>query len=138
MADRIRAVISAAVVGASVVVLAASGSSSKSGDSKSSSGSHPAEDDVKVSACAVSDNQFLGPSAKLSVTNNSSKPSNYLVSVAFESADGKTQLDTAGATVQNLAPGQTAATDATSLKRELRSSTNFNCKVSKVTRLAAG
>lgn len=40
------------------------------------------------------------------VTNHSSKRSDYLITLALESADGKTQIDTADIFVQNLEPGQ--------------------------------
>ena len=42
------------------------------------------------------------------MTNHSSKPSNYIIEVVFETPDGKTQLDTASALVNHLAAGQTA------------------------------
>ena len=41
------------------------------------------------------------------VTNNSSKRSNYIISVAVESADGKTQITTTAMAVNDLEPGQT-------------------------------
>jgi hypothetical protein len=47
----------------------------------------------------------------MTVTNHSSKPSNYLIDVAVNSADGKTQLDTATALVSNLDPGQRSVQD---------------------------
>lgn len=40
------------------------------------------------------------------VTNHSSKRSDYVVTVALESADGKQQIDTATVLVQNLEAGQ--------------------------------
>jgi hypothetical protein len=41
------------------------------------------------------------------VTNHSSKASNYLITAAVESPDGKTQYDTSTLVVLRLAPGQT-------------------------------
>jgi hypothetical protein len=69
--------------------------------------------------------------------NHSSKTSNYLITVAFESPDGKTQLDTGNAVVNNLASGQSATETADSLKSELNSQ-KFVCKVADVTRYASG
>jgi uncharacterized membrane protein YdfJ with MMPL/SSD domain len=44
----------------------------------------------------------------VSVTNHSSKRSNYLIELTLESADEKTQIDTATVVVDNLEPGQTS------------------------------
>ena len=91
---------------------------------------------MTISKCALADNSFEGPDATLTVTNHSSKASNYIITVAFDSPDGKTQLDTGNADVQNLAPGQNTSVHASSLKNELRSQP-FICKVADVTRLSA-
>lgn len=125
------------MVAASVMALAASGDEKKSGNPVSGSGGdHPALADVSVTKCALPDNQFEGPEATLAVKNNSSKTSNYIITVAFESPDGAKQLDTGNANVQNLAAGQSTEVTATSLKEELRGQ-QFTCKVSDVTRLAS-
>jgi hypothetical protein len=42
------------------------------------------------------------------VTNHSSKRSDYFIDITAESADGKTQIDTTTAFVQNVEPGQSA------------------------------
>ena len=86
-----------AVVLIGVAVVAASGSSSKSGSSTpgssaASTGSHPAAADVTIAKCAISSNQFEGPTATLQVLNHSSKSSDYIITIAFDSPDGKTQL----------------------------------------------
>jgi hypothetical protein len=47
----------------------------------------------------------------VTVTNHSSKRSDYMITVALESADGHTQYDTADVYVQNLEPGQTTSQD---------------------------
>jgi ABC-type glycerol-3-phosphate transport system substrate-binding protein len=52
--------------------------------------------------------------ATLEVTNNSSKRSNYDVTVAFESPDGKTLYGTGWAYITNVEPGQTASGEAIS------------------------
>jgi hypothetical protein len=96
-----------------------------------------AKADVTITKCAPSSNEFLGAEATLSITNHSSKTSNYLITVAFDSPDGATQLDTGNAAVQNLAPSQTTTETASSLKSETRSQ-HFVCKVADVTRYASG
>ena len=120
-----------------VIALGASGSTPTSSLASSGSGTaHPPENDVTISACAITDNEFEGPSATLTVLNNSSKPSDYFVTVAFESTDGKQQLDTAIAAITALASGQTATEQAVSLKSDLRAQP-FTCKVTKVFRTAS-
>ncbi len=130
---------------------AASGESeTTAGDSKSSEGAAaPAGDssaakvtgpagDVTISSCAMSDNEFMGPEAGITVKNNSSKASNYMINIAFDSADGATQLDTGFAIVNNLAPGQSAQETASSLKSDTRETAGeFTCKVTDVTRFAS-
>lgn len=91
--------------------------------------------EVTFSKCTTSSNQFEGPVATVSVTNRTSKTSNYFITVAFNSTDGATQLDTAIAVVNNLAPGQTASADALSFKSNITS--KFVCHLAKVTRLAS-
>lgn len=98
-------------------------------------GSHPAVDDVTIASCGMGD--YFGPEAKVSVVNHSSKPSNYFITVTFESADGARQLDTGYATVNTLQPGQTGSETASSMKSELRNEKNFTCKVADVTRTAS-
>jgi hypothetical protein len=131
-----------AVVVLGIAVVAASGSSSKSGSSTpgssaaSTGGSHPATADVAITKCALASNDLEGPDASLQVLNHSSKSSNYIITIAFDSPDGKTQLDTGNATVSNLAAGQKTSTDAPSLKSELRGQ-KFVCKVADVLRTSA-
>src|SRR4051812_4033442 len=87
-----------------VGIVAATGSSSKSNSpgTPGAGESHPAKADVTITKCAVASNQFEGPTATLQVLNHSSKASNYIITVSFDWPDGKTQLDTGNATVQNL------------------------------------
>lgn len=97
-----------------------------------------AADDVAITACDLPANQFEGPEAVLKITNQSSKPSNYVVTVAFESADGTQQLDTANAVVQTLSAGQSVNETAVSLKGDLRKTAGkFTCKVTDVQRYAS-
>jgi hypothetical protein len=126
----------------SLAVVASSSSGSNSGGGNSSpvpgQSATPtgAFADVTVSKCALAANELEGPSATLTVVNHSSKQSNYIITVAFDSPDGKTQLDTGTATVENLNPGQTTSVEAPSLKSDLRN-VQFTCKVADVTRLSA-
>jgi hypothetical protein len=85
-------------------------------------GSKDASADVKAGAI-VMDPTLNVPSVPLTVTNNSSKRSNYLITVALESADGKTQVDTTIASVDDLDPGQTAATSAQFFKPDMPAGT---------------
>jgi hypothetical protein len=117
----------------------ASGSSTATsgGSSATAPGTPPGMADVTVSSCALADNQFEGPEAKLTVLNHSSKPSNYIITVAFQSKDGTQQLDTGTATVQTLQPNQSTNVSATSTNSSLRSQSGFTCKVTQVDRLAS-
>jgi hypothetical protein len=118
----------------SAAVLASGGSSG--GSPGEGSAAHPATADVQIAKCALSKNPFEGPKATLKVTNNSSKPSDYIITIAFDSPDGSKQLDTGDATVNNLGPSQTTTTGAPSLKRSLRKK-QFVCKVADVIRTSA-
>ncbi len=46
------------------------------------------------------------PKATLAISNKSSKPSTYSITVSFQSADGATQYGEGAAFVSSLAPGQ--------------------------------
>lgn len=99
----------------------------------SSSGGSGAAGDVSISSCGT---DSLGQlEAVLSVTNNSSKSSDYMIEVVFESADGSTQLDSSIAFVSNLAPGQKASTEAISFTDAPAG--DFKCRVTDVTRTAS-
>lgn len=113
----------------------ASGSSSGSKSTKASSDpfSHP--EDVKVTACAA-DPTTGWADAKVVVTNHSSKSSNYVITIAFESKDGKTQIGTGAVIVQNLLPGQSSSPqDANSL--QAAPAGGYVCKISDAQRNAA-
>lgn len=124
-----------------VFALAASGESSSSsgddakskGDAKTSSaGAADEVDDVKITSCAPNSLNF--PEAKLDVTNNSGGPSNYIITIAFESEDGKTKFDDGMAFVNNVGVDQTAKETASGLTEIPE---KFVCKVSEVERMAA-
>lgn len=126
---------------AGAILLACGGGATTSGGGSEATApkEEPGLKDVTITSCAVSTNEFIGPEAKLKITNNSSKPSNYLITVAFNSPDGATQYDTGSASVSNLAPGQTAEETASSLKSETRAKAKagMTCKVTNVTRFAS-
>jgi hypothetical protein len=71
----------------------------------------------------------------MTVTNNSSKRSNYLIDVSFESADGTTQYDTSFASVNNLEPGQTTTAKAISTTKDIP--VDAIVKIKTVSRLAS-
>lgn len=131
-------------ISSSLLALAASGetagtsgnsdSSSASSDSGDSSGSgdNIPEDDVDIASCTT--DSLGSPEAKIKITNHSSKPSNYIVEVAFESADGSTQIDTSMVAVNNLQPGQSATEDAVTFGE---APSDFVCKITDVTRYAS-
>ena len=105
-------------------------STNKSGVSQGL-GSQDASGDVTVGALRLDD---LGGHVKVTVTNHSSKRSDYDVELASESADGKTQYDTTDAFIDKLEPGQTASTDADFLSD---TPTGALVKVKQVDRLAS-
>lgn len=99
---------------------------------KSADTSKPGMDDVKIDKCMV-DPTTKFPSAKLTITNNSSKTSNYSVSVEFTDAGG-TRLDEGLAATNNLAPEQSSKQAAQALTE---ASGTVKCKITDVTRYAS-
>lgn len=91
-----------------------------------------AEADVKVTGCEV-DSATHWAKALLTITNGSSKKSNYMVSVEFVDASG-TRVGEAIAASNNLAPGQAAKETAQGLDQI---DGKVTCKVTKVTRYAS-
>jgi hypothetical protein len=72
-------------------------------------GSQDASGDIKLGSYTT-DAIKVGH-VQVTVTNHSSKRSDYMITVALESADGHTQYDTADVYAQNLEPGQTTSQD---------------------------
>jgi hypothetical protein len=68
-------------------------------------GSQDASKDVTLGAITIEPTLSI-PQVPVTVTNHSSKRSNYIIEVSLESADGKTQLDTTTVAVENLEPRQ--------------------------------
>ena len=89
-------------------------------------------DDVTISSCGADDLGQL--EAVLRITNNSSKPSNYMINVAFESPDGLEQLDTGFAIVDTLQPGQSTNETAITFTE---APADFTCRVTSVDRYAS-
>jgi len=129
-------------ISSSLLALAASGetagtsgnsdTSSASSDSGDTQVAHAPEDDVDIASCTT--DSLGSPEAKIKITNHSSKPSNYIVEVAFESPDGSTQIDTSMVSVNNLQPGQSATEDAVTFGD---APSDFVCKITDVTRYAS-
>ncbi|MCX4987090.1 hypothetical protein [Streptomyces sp. NBC_00572] len=88
--------------------------------------------DVKITACQV-DAGTKWPHADLDVTNRSSKPSDYIISVEFVGASGE-RLTESNAVVSHLAPGQLANERAQSLTQVDEAVT---CRITDVTRVAS-
>lgn len=139
------------IVGAIVLIVIISAIASSSGSKKSTTSSAPSTKsstgsskqqtgpldhsaDVQITSCTT-DPTISAPTAKLTVTNSSSKPSDYYITVAFESKDGATQYDTGNAFVQNLGPGQSSTQDAPSLKQDIPA--GFTCKLVSADRTSA-
>lgn len=141
---RIRLAVCAVAVAAALVSCGAAedGADSKASGGKASaaeqnheastSGKNPPEKDVKVTSCSKDEFGDF-PEAKLRITNHSSKPSDYLVSVEFLDADGTRKGEGTGL-VSNLAPGQTAEDTAGGLAEVPGKVT---CRIVKVTRTAS-
>jgi hypothetical protein len=91
-------------------------------------------EDVAITGC-VADGDLGYLSAAVTVTNNSSKSSNYMVEIAFESKDGMKQLDTGLVMVNDLEAGQSSDQTAGGLKAA--PAAGYNCKLVSVTRYAA-
>jgi hypothetical protein len=96
---------------------------------------NPPADDVSIGECGPAPTtSFMR--ATVDVLNHSSEPSNYIITVAFESEDGDRQLTTSTALVNGLGPDQTTSTEANSFQ-EAPSGEEFSCRISQVERFAA-
>ena len=124
-----------------IAVIASSGSgtgTSNAGHTSSGGGGetngkvlqHP--EDVTIVSCAKDQAGFAD--AKVKITNHSGKASDYVVTIAFESPGGSTQIGTGTAVVDSLQPGQSTTQDANSLETPHR---KFICKVSDAQRTSS-
>ncbi|MFF8609616.1 FxLYD domain-containing protein [Streptomyces sp. NPDC015346] len=88
--------------------------------------------DVRITACEV-DSATNWPSAELTITNRSSKASNYVVQVEFVDASN-TRLSEATAATNNVAPGQQSEVTAQGLDQI---TSKITCRITDVTRYAS-
>ena len=96
---------------------------------------NPPADDVSVADCGPAQGTgFMR--ATVDVVNHSSEPSNYIVTVAFESRDGGRQLATSTAVVNGLGPDQTTTAETDSFQ-EAPGGQAFACSINQVQRFAA-
>lgn len=91
-------------------------------------------EDVVITGCTADPTTgYL--SAAVTVTNHSSKTSNYIVTIAFESKDGTQQLDTGLVAVNDLNTGQASQQSALGFKQAPAG--GYDCKVADLTRYAS-
>ena len=96
-------------------------------------GSKDAAGDINSLDCGAPDSLgFINPT--VNVTNNSSKPSTYFITVAAESADGATKYDDTVIMITNLAPGQTMTEEGMFLNDIPEGAV---CKITEVQRTAS-
>lgn len=104
------------------------------GQGAASAGEADEVDDVTISACGKDD--VLGfAEATIEVLNDSSEPSNYIIEIVFESADGTRQIGTGTAFINGLSPNQSKTEEVNSL--EEAGDEEITCRVSSVDRMAA-
>ncbi|MER7760569.1 hypothetical protein [Streptomyces sp. NPDC097619] len=92
----------------------------------------PGTADVRITSCEV-DDLTKWPGAALTVTNRSSKPSDYLVSVEFLAPDG-VRLAEGHAVLNRVAPGQVAKETARGLTQI---KVPITCRITNVSRTAS-
>lgn len=104
---------------------------SRSSDGGSSNSANPPSADVTVDSCDVDDT--IGTvTANLSILNNSSGRSNYLITVSFEDGDG-VKVGDGFASANNLEPGQKARVEAVAFEE----ADGMTCVVTEVNRFAS-
>ncbi|CAI7976690.1 exported hypothetical protein [Frankia sp. Hr75.2] len=89
-------------------------------------------DDVAITACTV-DSATGWMSVEVTVTNHGSQKGDYVITIAFDAADGR-QIDIGMVTVQALAPGQKSEQRAFSYEDPVP---GFTCRVEDVFQLPA-
>jgi hypothetical protein len=87
--------------------------------------------DVQLADCLPTGAGHMASTVR--VTNHSSKRSNYVVDVVFESADGSRQLAARTVFVNDLEPGQTTQQEAGTLTT---APTSFDCRLSQIQRFS--
>lgn len=128
------AVVIAAVVGGSKAVHDASKRSKGGTESVQASGSHAASNDVQIASCG-NDPTLNEGAPVVRITNHSADPSNYLITVVVNSADGKTQIGTASASADHLSAGQTTTDTAVGMSDPIPA--GAVCQVGDVVRYAS-
>lgn len=113
--------------------LAAATNSSAAVSHQAVSSNDSALNDVSITKCSV-DSTLGIPQAAVAVKNNSSKVSNYDVTVAFDAPDGS-QFTTGTAFVQTLSPGQSGSAKAEGTEQDPPA--GLTCKVTEALRLAS-
>lgn len=120
------------LIAAGIVVAVAGCNASGTKGSGTSNDTFQHAEDVSISSCAPDASGDLH--ASVAITNNSSKPSNYIITIAFESADGNTQLDTSPVVANNLDAGQSTTQDTFSA---VTATPGYTCKIADAMRTAA-
>jgi hypothetical protein len=87
--------------------------------------------DVELTDCLPSEAGHMASTVR--ITNHSSKRSNYVVDVVFESFDGSRQLAARSVFVNDLEPGQATQQQAGTLTP---SPARFDCRISQVQRFS--
>ncbi|MCU1496900.1 MAG: hypothetical protein JWM47_853 [Acidimicrobiales bacterium] len=101
---------------------------------KTAAGDNGEVDDVKIDSCGEKDALgFVG--AGITVTNDSTDPSDYMIEITFTSKDGKVQIGTGNTIISNLANGQSKTEKINAL--EETDQTEIVCTVSNVDRYAS-
>jgi hypothetical protein len=99
---------------------------------KKATTAHAPKNDARVSFCSI-DDMLQMPSAKVKITNHSSKSSNYMVSIEFLDKSG-TRVAEGVVVANNLGAGKSSV--QTAQGTEIVKGT-ITCRVSDVTRYAA-
>jgi hypothetical protein len=141
----VRAIAVAVMIAAVLAALIASGSSKPGGSGGGGGGGHhktsaaphggSASNDATIVSCTTTNGQ---PTAKVKIVNHSSKTSNYIVTVAFDSSDGKVHYvsSLSSSSTSDVAPGGTIVRN-TAVSKSSSNSGKFSCKVESVSRWAS-
>ena len=90
--------------------------------------------DYQITSCGVDSVNY--PHATVKLTNHSSGSSDYVGSIRFQSADGKTQFGTGAVFANNVTPGQTTTVDAVS-PTTVPVGTKITCELADADRMAS-
>jgi hypothetical protein len=94
---------------------------------------HPPAADVTVSSCSE---QFGIVTTGLTITNNSSEASNYIITIGIENGAGE-KIGDGFASTNNVDPGQTATIDGTGTVSEGADTAGMRCVLEEVERFAS-